>query len=312
VSMPRFPRPDPHPSLFSSAEKRALYCRDVYFISAWIDLQGRRSNLTTTLWPLASVIIKPDAFAARAATRVPALLAESGFRPLGAVPFRFDHHCVRESLRYILIDPDLERLAAIDAVLTAGESLYVLLRDTTEHEGPATVRLSSLKGSTRDGAPLTPDKLRARLGARGSLLNFIHVADDPGDLVREIGLLFDDSARGSLLDILCAPDTQADLATVVGRMEEAAAHHDFEWRDALVRVRHAAAVAHAPAVIKLLDRLPSPDVSWHDLHQALRHGHVRFDPWDAATVAAHLVGERVGAEEVALWEARAHATYPPA
>jgi hypothetical protein len=83
-----------------------------------------------------------------------------------------------------------------------GDSLLVLLRDDHAiRRVPASVRLQMLKG------PSFPQRqakhhLRRVLRSWSRLLKFIHTPDEPVDLLREIGILFDEVGRRTLMQVM--------------------------------------------------------------------------------------------------------------
>ena len=63
---------------------------------------------------------------------------------------------------------------------------------------PATVRLSNLKGGP-DAATRGAGSLRSALRSANRLFTFVHTADEPADIVRELAVFFDRDERRRLL-----------------------------------------------------------------------------------------------------------------
>src|SRR5438270_8110612 len=103
-----------------------------------------------------------------------------------------------------------ERRDLADLLTVAGESLLVIVR-LPDDPVPATVRLSSLKGPA-DPARREPHHLRTILGYGNFLLNYVHAADEPADLVRELGILFGAERRRAVYDALIRGADASDVA----------------------------------------------------------------------------------------------------
>lgn len=200
TTAPEAPAPSPVPertvsavsprafdSLSADPVKRAAYRLDPYAREG-LDLfrsPSERAWLYTTTF----VVLKPDAIAGRRCGLVLDILEEEGWVPFAAEPFRFDPVLTREIWRYQFNAASRQRIAVVDHLLGSGPSLLVLLHDTRRGDGlPASVRLTAAKGAADPQAAHARD-LRSRFGRVNGLFNFVHTADEPADLVRELRLL---------------------------------------------------------------------------------------------------------------------------
>ncbi|GAA2234137.1 MULTISPECIES: nucleoside-diphosphate kinase [Kitasatospora] len=192
------------------------------------------------------VVLKPDAVAGRRCALVLDTLAEEGFRPVAAAPVRFDPLLTREIWRYQFNAASDQRIAVVDHLLGSGPSLVVLLRDahrdaTPDHQRlPASVRLTALKGAADPNAARGQD-LRTRIGRVNGLFNFVHTADDPADLVRELRLFCYRTGSqwlaeglGRPLPDAAAPDNPAK--ELLPQLEEQIPAHDLDLAAALRRL----------------------------------------------------------------------------
>jgi hypothetical protein len=94
----------------------------------------------------------------------------------------------RSMWAYQMTRASIGRLLVNDLILR-GEGIALLLRRTTEAPVPAAVELSALKGPARMEEQ-RGDCLRRAIRQPNVIFSLIHAADEPADLVREIGILF--------------------------------------------------------------------------------------------------------------------------
>ena len=125
-------------------------------------------------------------------------MPENEFEIVAARSITFDRLLWRALWQYQLTSATLDRLGVSDRHLAAGPGLLLVLRSTDGHDLPATVRLTSLKGSATLEQQVR-GTLRHRLGQANRVLSLLHVADEPADLVRELGVFFDRAAASTPL-----------------------------------------------------------------------------------------------------------------
>jgi nucleoside diphosphate kinase len=134
------------------------------------------------------VVLKPDAVAGRRCKLILSILRSEGWHPVAATTVRFDPLLVRELWRYQFNAASTQRIAVVDPLLSSGRSLLVLLDDRDRPKWlPASVRLTAAKGSAEPSAAHSTD-LRTRIGRINGLFNFMHTADEPADVARELQL----------------------------------------------------------------------------------------------------------------------------
>jgi hypothetical protein len=275
--------------------KRALFGTDPYFRDCWDDLVDRYGQCgETLLHRVAPLVLRPDAMAARGGGRVVDAVRTLGLVPIAVARFRFDRHTTRETWRYQLNIATRERIDVMDMIMPVGESVYVLLRETSPTEVPATTRLSAAKGPSLP-ASRKPGQLRWIAGpAQASVLTYVHVADEPADIVREMAVFFDRPERMRLLDRLDSDeDAGAELAREVRRAEEGTAPSDFSWTRALARLQSALGVrpdcAGRRELEGLLDAIRrGRSRNWRGLLAAADSTALPWSHWDRVAVAAEL------------------------
>jgi nucleoside diphosphate kinase len=219
-------------------DKARLYGDEAWFREAWADVVavagGRAFEL---VHEHAGVLFKPDAIASHAIETALGHLSRSGFTPVSARRVEFDRHSVRALWHYRFNVATVERMALHDLIMSAGPSILVLLRDEESADGPvpASVRLTSIKGPSRPERR-TPDHLRTVLGVKDRLLNLLHTADEPADLVRELGIFLQGPVRRDLVAEVLRGGDPHSLHELVRELQARETKRDFELDAALARV----------------------------------------------------------------------------
>ncbi|WP_253838358.1 nucleoside-diphosphate kinase [Actinokineospora globicatena] len=271
------------------------YRRETYYREALRDVErvlGDRA--TEVLHATALLMVKPDGIAAGKVEAVLDFLADRGFAVVVARRPGFTPLLWREMWRYQLTSATIDRLALNDSVYV-GAGLLLLLRDERPDTLPATLRLASLKGSA-DLAKQRPGTLRDLLRQHNRNFSYIHVADEPADLVRELGLLLDTAQRRGALRALAAgagptDEEAAELSRLVTAERAAGTHRSFAPDEAGTAV--AAALRRAEGgehAMKLLEQLRAgAPVGWVEVVEAVRACGAEVHHWDLAALGAGLI-----------------------
>ena len=174
--------------------KEYFFERDTNYVSALTDMRQcwtSTDTLHNMLWNTSALLLRPDAIAGHQAASVLPVLRSLGFVPIAACPIRLTLAQTRELWRYQANVSTTERLRLLDLIMTSGQSLYILFRDTTVREtAPATVHLNYLKGTA-----IVKNRRRWHLRTIAgplvaNIVSYVHVSDDPADMVREMAVLF--------------------------------------------------------------------------------------------------------------------------
>ncbi|WP_162824496.1 nucleoside-diphosphate kinase [Peterkaempfera bronchialis] len=287
--------------------KAQLYMRETYFREGLADAQDTFGDaLEDGLWHSSMIMVKADGLAAGTLAPVVEFLREHDFAVVGVEEVRFTRTLWRELWRFQLTSATLDRLAVNDAVHPGRSALLLLLRSGAGHDLPGTVRLSGLKGSA--GGP-AKGSLRDRLGQPNRVFSYVHVPDEPADLLRELGLLLDSRARRRALAALASgrigdegtARLEAALTAHTGRSlaaEPAARRIEAAIQDSLDQGTVAAEQA-----AQLLDHLKALDsgspVPWRSFYQLAADSGLAADPWDLAILGAtHVVCDETGFAKV--------------
>ncbi|MDB5937219.1 MAG: ndk [Massilia sp.] len=174
-------------------------------------LEADNKGMLTALGQTTYALFKPDAFAFGKAALALDFLQTKNFEVVATHTLQLTETSMTGLWRYQWNRATPERMAASLSIGLMSPSILVLLRDVGG-EGcniPAAVRLWSLKGSASSDSR-TPDRLRSVLGVNGRYFGFVHVPDEPADVVRELTLLLGSRA---VLEMLASIDrSRGDIA----------------------------------------------------------------------------------------------------
>lgn len=280
--------------LTTDPDKSRYYAQDIYYRETVKQLDGwdpgeRRRLLQTHSY----LLFKPEALVARKVEPALTYLAERGIEANFAATLTFNRSMLRSLWWYQLNAAPLTIARACDLLINDWEMLLIGFADTkADPEGgpldSAARRLSDLKGSSRDiGKGL--GLLRDELGCTTTCLNFIHAPDEPADVVREIGVLFDRSAREQ---IFARMGEQQDVQPAVEAAYALYPEDDLELEPSLARLKQAVGPQHQ-AVLKNIERAIASSEEDYDDRLTLVEWLCDTDivpRWDRAVIAAHLTG----------------------
>jgi len=279
--------------LFGSEGKFSAYRENLYLRECWADaatvLDGDRFSV---LERVALLIAKPDAVVGRRVRRILDYARDRGFLPLAASPLALTRHSIRELWRDDWTVYSTDRLALASVFYTAADTLAFFLKDVEpEPRLTACARLARLKGSAFPELRAA-EELRTVLAPPNRVLNFVHVPDEPIDMVREIGVLFDEPERQALFRRIRARFDGGDpdeVARAVARLEARVAPHDLDFERSLERLLGVGLVGEAAARKLSALRRAGATLPWAEFRRLMtrpaKHPHV----WDFIAVASHLI-----------------------
>lgn len=274
-----------------------------------LELAGETRTLDL-LMTHGTMLVKAESVVLRVVDQIEERIRGAGFTPIVARPVRLDRHSIRLLWLYVLNGATLDRLDLLDLFKPATTSIMLICRDERMERGsiPAAVRLQRLKGPTLPHQR-EPGNLRFGLGPANRLLNYVHAADEPADVLRELGLLFDRPERRAIIQSLLAGDDAGDaLARLRDEMYASFPAHDLEPAPALDRLRVAIARECPPGIaataLRHLDGLLEGDAresehAWHQAHGLLWPYARRLGVWDYVVVGSSVCEhDPVGAARV--------------
>ena len=227
--------------LSSSTAKRRLYAEDPHFRAGYVSFANAVGSeaVTDLTWPLASVILKPESLAGRTAGACCTFLFGHGFVPLAAAAVHISSLAVRELWRYQINVATEERLYAMDRIFASGPSVYLAFRYPGGGRSASSV-LDAIKGPS-EPSKRAPWHLRASIGARPSrLLTHIHAAEEPADVIRDLGVLFDMPQRQELVRSLQRGGIKRDrMIAIVNDAANRYPPHDLDPARSISRLRSA-------------------------------------------------------------------------
>ena len=284
-------------SLTRIDRKQLIYSEDTYFREAladFADILGDQADAAAGRCAL--LMVKPDGLAARKVAAVLDFLRDNAFSVLAVERPTLAGKVWRELWRYQLNAATLDRLMVNEIVLS-GHGLLMLLRYDGPRPLPAAVVLSELKGPA-DVSRQDPRCLRRRLAQPNRVFSLVHVANEPADVIRELGVLLDRPARERVFTAFAAGVLPAAGERMLARAlaEDASPPVDLDPDAAAGRV--AAAVRESggessPAgreVLAALDEARQGGrIRWRPFARALAAAGVEIAHWDLATIGASFI-----------------------
>ncbi|WP_341718649.1 nucleoside-diphosphate kinase [Micromonospora sp. FIMYZ51] len=282
--------------------KAEAYRRETYFRDALVDATDLFGDAALdVVHDGALVMMKPDGLRSGKLGMVHDFVTDHGFEVVAVEEVTFTRHMWRELWRHQLNAATLDRLAIKDALYTDRDVLVLVLRCTACGALPGTVRLSRLKGSA-DLTVQAYDTLRSRLRQPNRVFSLVHFADEPADLLRELGVLFPDETRRRLLGALASGRLAGrDRA----RLDAALAHEatiegdPFALPDAVARVEAALADTPLDSAEKrsraasvaehVRTATAGAGIDWRWLVAELSALGCPVDPWDVLVVGSYTV-----------------------
>lgn len=189
--------------------KLDVFLQDAGFLYACATLQAAKGTALLRGLPSSTyALFKPDAFAFGKAVSALDYLLAHGFAVTSHYALQLTEAQMLGLWRYQWNRATPERIAASLSIGALGPSILAVLQDqrSVANGIPAAPRLWSLKGSA-SAKGRSPDRLRSVLDVRGRYFGYVHVPDEPADVVRELAWLLGTHA---MLCALTPVDTSSE------------------------------------------------------------------------------------------------------
>lgn len=288
--------------LSASDKKRAIYGIDEAFLSSWRDITfALKDEAEAYVTSVTYILFKPEAIVARNIEQGLQFLKGHDFRPIAFAPVRLGPETVQRLWRYQLNLATPERIGLINTLVSAADSLFVLVQDERMQTGlSAAMRLNKLKGPS-SYRKRTPEQLRFQFGLQSDFLNFVHTPNEPADFTREFGVFFLEAERRALLRaMLLSEDRSNALLGSLTQLYSRFPQHDLSFRASLDRLKADCVQlikeggngsVTCEEIVKRCDELSTECDGEHELLFNLidRIG-LRVNIWDWITINAFKVG----------------------
>jgi hypothetical protein len=278
-------------SLTTLRTKFDYFVADTHFRESWrtaVDVLG--PNAAWLVQRIALLTVRPEGIIARKAHQSLRTMIERGFLPIHSHRCRYDRTMIRELWRYQWNVASLDRLAVGDRVHYRADALHLIFLDVSRPVRiPASSRLTFHKGSASPAAR-RDDQIRSVLGAPNRVLVVVHCPDEPMDVVRELGVLFDRRALTELYGVLAervARQVTIDPSAAVEQLYAEVAPQSLLVAEAVdtVMARLGAGAAATRARTAIVDAQAGRPLHWDRWAADLDACGFDQDDW-AVTVAA--------------------------
>lgn len=286
------------------AAKRDYYGSDVYYLESAEQLTAMLADGGTDLADFATdhalLLLKPDAVVSRQLLPAIDWLDGNGFGIVAARRVRLTRTTLRALWQYQWNLSTGYRRRLADGFLCGSDSLVLLVRPRTRPEVPASVLLTELKGPTNPDER-EPGQLRYLLGRYCYLLNLVHTADEPADVLRELAVYFDAEERAAVYADALSGSDQRDRAKELARSLYAdTPARELAFAPAAARLAAAAEQLLAAGALPepprsalrsalreaLAERTDQP-ASWRPLLEVIWDHRLSFDSWDVTVVGCY-------------------------
>ncbi|UZI32380.1 nucleoside-diphosphate kinase [Streptomyces sp. VB1] len=226
--------------LTTNTSKHERFLRDPYYREACEELvaiAGEQAPQVAARHAL--LLLKPDATVRGKLTAAIDWLLRRGWRVRASAPLRFNRWTVRGMWGYQWKSADRGRRDMADLYMTAADSLLLVLAAPSNAAADqwACNLLTRSKG-TFDVATCPPGTLRHYLGSLNRQMNLVHTADEPADLLRELGVCLEPQTRREVFTALIeGRDGAAQAQATASRLQRDSQPVDLSLAACLETIR---------------------------------------------------------------------------
>lgn len=279
--------------------KKRYFNTETYFRESWFDGYSIAGDqLLNKLVRTAVVIFKPEVFATDKTKSIVKLIEKYDFKFKSAYITKFNKFKIREVWRYQYSEATIDRMELVDNLYCLGDALFMFFEDTSSHlDMPTSARLHRLKGASEERLR-SKDSLRSIIKIPNGVIRFFHISDEPADIIREIGIMFNREERlkiyKDLINENCSIKNE-ELFMTISSLEKQHPKTSFNVDECWEKV-----LKHPDynATSGLLDLKSAFDngifVGWNDIYIPLRK--INMDIYDILTIASHMIQQDVDDE----------------
>ncbi len=272
------------------------YCNDLYIYECSKEIENRLGDQTQHWYKnTALMMFKPDAIVGRRGQQILSFCKEHGFEVKSSAIVELNRHSMREIWRFDWQTFPIERLSFSTLWYTVSKTVVILFEQNDTYFQPASERLNALKGGPR--YPGQTDSLRSTLNPPNVLLNFVHVADHPIDVVREIGILFDEFSRGKFIEGkwgISGQSAAVELDEHINALEAMYPAHDLSFENSLSRLERAGLIEHHKAENLRQLKNHQLNISLAEMHAAVDMANVPAQhTWDVIASLSYVIAPQI-------------------
>lgn len=287
--------------LTGNPRKRQFYAIDPYYREGWEDVEtfAGRDRFYDYAPFVTALILRSDAIAVDGGSTIFRWLVDNGFKVHDYAIFKYTRILIREAWRYQLNIATRQRIDVMDMILKRCPSIYLLLSHPSPPcRGSVTTWLSSMKGSSAPEDRKATD-LRAMIpGPQASVITYVHVPDEPADVVRDLGLFFGKKTRRRLINsIVGNNDASGSAESAVYKCEVRYGGQNLDFSDAIRAVRSQLGNLSPGSPLRIELKTLSDDLAkgksrdWMRLLSLIDRTKLRLIPWQRVAIAS-VVAER--------------------
>jgi hypothetical protein len=271
----------------TNLKKNELFCVDPYFRDC-IDHMSITTNnvLDFKLLNIAPVIFRPDSIVTRECIRIFKKILALGYHPIYVKPFTYNRYTIRECWKYQLNIATRDRIDMMDMILLNYPCLYILFFTPSFPSGvSATQYLSQKKGPSSPNYRKENQLRYSVKSAQVSVLTFIHVADEPIDIIREWGAFFDNEERTNLFKALLHGKT-CDAYTYLTSLADAYENNSLKYTDIIKKINDKCNSKQYPVERNIISRIEDKSLSWRAALATLYQNNTQLSHWDLVSICA--------------------------
>lgn len=186
----------------------------------------------------------------------------------------------------------------VDNLYCLGDALFMIFEDTLSNlDMPASARLHRLKGASEERLR-SKDSLRSIIKIPNGVIRFFHISDEPADIIREIGIMFNREERLKIYKDLINENysiNNDELFNTISSLEKQHPKTSFNVDECWKKVLEHPAYNITPELLELKNAFDNGIfLGWNDIYIPLRK--INMDIYNILTIASHMIQQDVDDE----------------